>query len=135
NQAVWPVIFDLTGPICARAAKSLHLLELCPRGHHDWPVKSANRRSAFRLPTDDPVYQCLPPIERGWSAVLPGLCRRSNVCMRNMERGRTSRTIVVLVGRLRRLWGVCACANALESTVTGRPDGRIVRPRRHRLGI
>ena len=24
--------------ICARALKSLHLLELRPRGHHDWPV-------------------------------------------------------------------------------------------------
>src|SRR6266852_3425166 len=32
------VIFGLTGPICARALKSLHLLELGPRGHHDWPV-------------------------------------------------------------------------------------------------
>src|SRR5207249_10760712 len=46
NQAVWPVIFDLTGPICACAHKSLHPLELRPRGHHDWPVKSATRRSA-----------------------------------------------------------------------------------------
>jgi hypothetical protein len=35
NQIVWPVIFGLTGPICARALKSLHLLELRPRGHHD----------------------------------------------------------------------------------------------------
>ena len=38
NQTVWPVIFGITGPICARALKSLHLLELRPRGHHDWPV-------------------------------------------------------------------------------------------------
>jgi hypothetical protein len=39
NQTVWPVIFGLTGPICARALKSLHPHELRPRGHHDWPVK------------------------------------------------------------------------------------------------
>jgi hypothetical protein len=39
NQTVWPVIFGLTGPICARALKSFHLFELQPRGHHDWPVK------------------------------------------------------------------------------------------------
>ena len=43
NQTVWPVIFGLTGPICARALKSLHLLELRPRGHHDWPVKPVIR--------------------------------------------------------------------------------------------
>ncbi len=43
NQTVWPVIFGLTGPICARALKSLHPLELRPRGHHDWPVKPTNR--------------------------------------------------------------------------------------------
>ena len=28
NQTVWPVIFGFTGPICARALKSFHLLEL-----------------------------------------------------------------------------------------------------------
>ena len=39
NQTVWPVIFGLTGPMCARALKSLHLFELHARGHHDWPVK------------------------------------------------------------------------------------------------
>jgi hypothetical protein len=39
GSTVWPVIFGLTGPICARAPKSLHPLELRPRGHHDWPVK------------------------------------------------------------------------------------------------
>src|ERR1700694_3718458 len=38
NQTVWPVIFGITGPIWERALKSLHLLELRPRGHHDWPV-------------------------------------------------------------------------------------------------
>src|SRR5260370_37216679 len=40
NQTVWPVIFGLTGPICARALKSFHLFELRPRGHHDWPVSA-----------------------------------------------------------------------------------------------
>src|SRR5438093_4668483 len=49
NQAVWPVIFGLTGPICARAPKSVHLLELCPRGHHDWPVKPAYLKMARLL--------------------------------------------------------------------------------------
>jgi hypothetical protein len=39
NQAVWPVIFGLTGPICARAPKVQHGKELSLRGHHDWPVK------------------------------------------------------------------------------------------------
>src|SRR5215469_11764559 len=43
NQTVWPVIFGLTGPICARALKSLDLFELLPRGHHDWPVKPTSR--------------------------------------------------------------------------------------------
>ena len=43
NQTVWPVIFGLTGPICARALKSFHLFELQPRGHHDWPVKPTIR--------------------------------------------------------------------------------------------
>ena len=43
NQTVWPVIFGLAGPICARALKSLHLFELLPRGHHDWPVKPINQ--------------------------------------------------------------------------------------------
>ncbi len=38
------VIFGLTGPICARSLKSLHLLELRPRGHHDWPVTPTNRQ-------------------------------------------------------------------------------------------
>src|SRR3989442_15604041 len=49
NQAVWPVIFDITGPICARALKTKIPLTLGSRGHHDWPVMSANRRSGFRL--------------------------------------------------------------------------------------
>ena len=43
NQTVWLVIFGLTGPICARAHKSFYLLELRPRGHHDWPVKPTIR--------------------------------------------------------------------------------------------
>src|SRR5262249_39628520 len=43
NQTVWLVIFGLTGAICARALKSFHLLELRPRGHHDWPVKPTIR--------------------------------------------------------------------------------------------
>src|SRR6202034_3810515 len=40
---VWPVIFGFTGPICARALKSFHLLESRLRGHHDWPVKPTIR--------------------------------------------------------------------------------------------
>src|SRR5262249_9659993 len=39
NQTVWPVIFGLTGPICARALKSQHMFKLHSRGHQDWPVK------------------------------------------------------------------------------------------------
>jgi hypothetical protein len=46
NQAVWPVIFDITGPICARALKTKIPLTLGPRGHHDWPVMSIYRTSA-----------------------------------------------------------------------------------------
>ncbi|HEY4763241.1 MAG TPA: SDR family NAD(P)-dependent oxidoreductase [Candidatus Sulfotelmatobacter sp.] len=37
------VKFGLTGPICACALKSLHLLELRPRRHRDWPIKPTNR--------------------------------------------------------------------------------------------
>ena len=48
NQTAWPVIFGLTGPICARAPKSLHPLELRPRGHHDWPVKPTIRELVAR---------------------------------------------------------------------------------------
>src|SRR5437867_8565815 len=43
NQAVWPVIFDITGPICVRALKTMIPLTLGPCGHHDWPVMSASR--------------------------------------------------------------------------------------------
>src|SRR6266705_2614810 len=45
NQTVWPVIFGLTGPICARALKSLHLLGLRLRGHHG----QLSRPSGIRL--------------------------------------------------------------------------------------
>ena len=43
KQAVWPVNFGLTGPICARANKVHILLGLAARGHHDWPVKRVIR--------------------------------------------------------------------------------------------
>src|SRR6266852_7253968 len=46
------VIFGLTGPICARALKSLHLLELRPRGHHDWPVMPTTQELAFAAPSN-----------------------------------------------------------------------------------
>src|SRR5438309_7161760 len=55
NQTVWPVIFGLTGPICARAPKSFHPLELRPRGHHDWPV------SAVKLVDD--LAGGVPPVQ------------------------------------------------------------------------
>lgn len=51
NQAVWPVIFDITGPICARALNTKIPLTLGPRGHHDWPVMS-NNRTIFVLASD-----------------------------------------------------------------------------------
>ena len=38
NQAVWPVIFGITGPICARALNLKMPAKLGLRGHHDWPV-------------------------------------------------------------------------------------------------
>ena len=38
NQAVWPVIFGITGPICARVSNLQIQLDLFERGHHDWPV-------------------------------------------------------------------------------------------------
>ena len=38
NQTDWPVIFRITGPICARALKSKIQHRLGLRGHHDWPV-------------------------------------------------------------------------------------------------
>src|SRR3989442_15470181 len=44
NQAVWPVIFDITGPICVRALKTMIPLTLGPCGHHDWPVMSIYRK-------------------------------------------------------------------------------------------
>src|SRR5262249_14440438 len=53
NQTVWPVIFGLTGPICARALKSLHRFELLPRGHHDWPVKPNTRSQQLTSTGED----------------------------------------------------------------------------------
>src|SRR2546426_5845151 len=44
NQAVWPVIFDITGPIGARALNTKIPLTLGSRGHHDWPVMSVTRK-------------------------------------------------------------------------------------------
>ena len=38
NPTDWPVIFRITGPICARALKSKIQHGLGLRGHHDWPV-------------------------------------------------------------------------------------------------
>src|SRR5437867_2321036 len=49
NQAVWPVIFDITGPICVRALKTMIPLTLGPCGHHDWPVMSDCPTSWFAL--------------------------------------------------------------------------------------
>jgi hypothetical protein len=43
NQTDWPVIFRLTGPICARALNRSVRTELAPLGHHDWPVKRVIR--------------------------------------------------------------------------------------------
>ena len=45
NQAVWPVISPITGPICALALKLLTSDELSTRGHHDWPVMGILRQS------------------------------------------------------------------------------------------
>jgi hypothetical protein len=42
----WPVIFGLTGPICARALKWGFRKELGSRGHHDWPVKHVIRQES-----------------------------------------------------------------------------------------
>jgi len=39
ESSVWPVIFGLTGPICARAFKVHIPRDLSSSGHHDWPVK------------------------------------------------------------------------------------------------
>jgi hypothetical protein len=57
NQTVWPVIFGLTGPICARALKSFHLFELRPRGHHDWPVKPTIRQRTINLLLQDRQFE------------------------------------------------------------------------------
>jgi len=56
NQTVW--LFGLTGPICARALKSLRLHELRSRGHHDWPVKPTNRPWEGRLCGREPLSRC-----------------------------------------------------------------------------
>ena len=49
NQTVWPVIFGLTGPICARALKSQHSFNLDSRGHQDWPVKLVIREKSAAI--------------------------------------------------------------------------------------
>jgi len=43
NRTAW---LKITGPICARAPNPQPRNELSLRGHHDWPVKSDNRRSS-----------------------------------------------------------------------------------------
>ena len=48
NQTVWPVIFGLTGPICARALNPRVPRELSSRGHQDWPVKRTSRKRSTR---------------------------------------------------------------------------------------
>src|SRR2546427_12285159 len=62
NQAVWPVIFDITGPVCARALKTKIPLTLGPRGHHDWPVMLTKRKLKISI-TRCPAT-CL---SRSWS--------------------------------------------------------------------
>jgi hypothetical protein len=46
NQTDWPVIFRITGPICARALKSKIQRKLGLREHHDWPVMPVTRRES-----------------------------------------------------------------------------------------
>src|SRR5437588_12175194 len=68
NQTVWLVwigIFGLPGPICARALKSPHLLELRPRGHRDWPVNQA-RQTVQQVRAGR--AGCLSP---GWQSRVP----------------------------------------------------------------
>src|SRR5258708_20583134 len=56
NQAVWPVIFAITGPICARVLNFFISFELCSRGHHDWPVMAIYHSPRFRH-TDNLTFQ------------------------------------------------------------------------------
>jgi hypothetical protein len=48
NQAVWPVISAITGPICALASNIIARNDLSTRGHHDWPVMAIMR--SLRIP-------------------------------------------------------------------------------------
>jgi hypothetical protein len=87
------LLFGLTGPICARALKSFHLIELRPRGHHDWPVKLVIRRERRELEalrekagserrTGSPLMYYSTVTELGdteWRAVL-GLSNHSSSC-------------------------------------------------------
>src|SRR5439155_7985872 len=80
NQAVWPVIFDITGPICARALKTKIPLTLGPRGHHDWPVMSENRK----------VRICANVVQPPFShRMLPLICQF--VMMLSVEDGSAAR--------------------------------------------
>src|ERR1700757_3532692 len=51
NQTVWPVIFGFTGPICARALKSFHLLELRAARASRLASKAANAENDESTPT------------------------------------------------------------------------------------
>ncbi len=53
NQAVWPVISAITGPICARASTLLTCFELCTRGHNDWPVMAIYHQLGLRRITSE----------------------------------------------------------------------------------
>ena len=51
NQAVWPVIYAITGPTCALAFNLLTLNELSAQGHHDRPVMAMLRQCGGMLPS------------------------------------------------------------------------------------
>src|ERR1700694_1252184 len=84
NQTFCPVIFGITGPICERALKSLHLLELRPRGHHDWPVMPVNP-SRIGMAVDKLVFPSMPlcvALMNGFAEAVKALCTRAGLRFR-----------------------------------------------------
>jgi len=87
NQAVWPVILRITGPICARAPKSKIQPTLGLRGHQDWPVMRITRerlgraspnRCRYTQMENSAVIDGIPWLIAGGSAIGP----RSRSCPR-----------------------------------------------------
>src|SRR5215469_9808388 len=91
KSAGWPVNFDITGPICARARKLHSMRKLDPSGHHDWPVMSAYHSSARPFHSGEPKVR-VTRLPAKWLA--PGRLDNKQTRSRQLLAGATVRTFI-----------------------------------------